>query len=110
MARASSIQEQIKLNSSGKLLRQMLIWAHETEIARGFPYMPTELQRLTIAQLRFVARMCPSWVHREMLHRTRVELIQWILGDQPQAPLQIRQPPVRAADVPTLDEIRPPRS
>ena len=109
MARASSIQEQIKLNSSGKLLRQMLIWAHEAEISRGFPYSLMELQKLTIAQLRFVARMCPSWVHREMLHQTRADLVQWILGDQPQAPVAVGRPPVRAADVPTLDEIRPPR-
>lgn len=109
MRRAAIKQEDVKLSSSGKLLRRMLIWTHEAEIAQGFPYSLMELQKLTIAQLRFVARMCPSWVHQEMLHQTRAELIQWILGDQPQAPASVGRPPVRAADVPTLDEIRPPR-
>ena len=88
----------------------MLVWAHEIDLAQGFPFAPVELQKLSIGDLRFIARMCPSWVHREILCRKRDELIQWILGDQPQLPVPAWGAPVRAEDIPTFEEIRPPRS
>lgn len=88
----------------------MVVWAHEVQLAQGFPYLSHELQRLRIGELRFIARMCPSWVHREVMGLSRAELIQWIQGDQPQAPLTPWPAPVRADHVPLLEEIRPPRS
>jgi hypothetical protein len=87
----------------------MVVWAHEIDIAQGFPYSLQELRQLDMAQLRFVARICPSWVRRELLSMKRDELINWILGDQPQAPLVPWEAPVRADTIPTFEEIRPPR-
>ena len=85
------------------------MWAHEVQLAQGFPYAVNELQRLSIGQLRFVARMCPSWVHREVQAMSRGELIRWIQGDQPQEPIAPWPAPVRAGHVPLLEDIRPAR-
>jgi hypothetical protein len=109
MKRASMVQEQVKLNRSGRLFRRMLVWAHEIDLAQGLPYALVKLQKLCILDLRFIARMCPSWVHQESLHRSRNDLIQWILGDQPQQLLLPWAPPIRAENVQTFKEIRPPK-
>jgi hypothetical protein len=109
MRRASIPQEQVKLSRSGKLLRRMVVWAHEVHLAQGFPYSLNELRSLEIGELRFIARMCLSWVNREVLGMSRTHLIQWIQGDQPQAPVPPWPAPVRAEIVPLLEEIRQPR-
>ena len=97
------------LSKANKDLRALLKWAHGVQLAQGFPFSMTELQTLRIEQLRFIARLCPDFVQRAVLYLNRHELITWILGYQPQRSVEPWSAPVMAAEIPTLEELRPPR-
>ena len=90
-----------------KHARAILRWSHAIGLAAKFPYYSHELQAQSMETLRMIARLCPSWVHWEVVSMDRQELIRFILGDQPDQPLPPWPAPYQIADIPTGDEIRP---
>jgi hypothetical protein len=94
---------------NGKHAREMARWALAVDLARGFPFSQAELEERSIAQLRFLARLCPDFVQREVFNKSKRELITWILGYQPRREVAPWPPPIQIADLPCLEEIRPPR-
>ncbi len=94
---------------NGNHARELARWVQAVNLARGFPFALIELEARSIAQLRFLARLCPDFVQREVFNKTKRELITWILGYQPAREVEPWPPPIQIADLPFLDEIRPPR-
>ncbi len=94
---------------NGKHARALVRWLHGADLARGFPYARGELHKMQIADLRFIARLIPDFVQREVFNKSKQELTNWIIACQPQVPVPPLPPPIRIADVSLLEDIRPPR-